>query len=479
MSGAGSGADVDVVDVVGDAEVGGDGAGVVSFDDLVTAATVGVSRRPLRIGALAEPAAGHAGALDSGDPAAALLDAAGLLDAGRRAGVWPTRGIACLTPAADDGSRELSARAGRLLGQVASSDTETLADLLTAAGSAGYRAAAPLLPTLLDAATRAKALRPAVAAVLGARGRWLAAQRPEWRAMTAVAAPAGQSPSVPDAAFSRRAAVRAAAVLRLEENGRRGRLERDGGRGRLVASVPESLDDAMARDGIAGRPLAAGVDTGVWLLIQVIAAAPLGCWETMFGLGAGQIVALPVGDGLGAAVHAGWRLAAIRQRDVSWARALLYAGAPAGVSFRPGPAWPEDYELAAVLPADERAARAADLLGVAAAWLGRPAAGQRAGDDAAAAIREVSGCPGPWPDVLAEAFVAMLRRTVRPAPRPGWPRELMLIAARHMPVTGPADYAAQLTQLADTPDCPAPWAAVLRRTAATIALRRAFYEEIR
>lgn len=472
------------MNVVGDAEVAGDGAGVVSFDDLVTAATVGVSRRPLRIGALAEPAAGHAGALDSGDPAAALLDAAGLLDAGRRAGVRPVRGVACPAPAAADGSRELSARAGRLLGQVASSDTETLADLLTAAGSAGYRAAAPLLPTLLDAATRAKALRPAVAAVLGARGRWLAAQRPEWRAMTAVAAPArrpgegGTGAQAarrelarrPGSAFSRRAAGRAAAVLRLE---------RDGGRGRLVASVPESLDDGMARDGIAGRPLAAGVDTGVWLLIQVIAAAPLGGWETMFGLGAGQIVALPVGDGLGAAVHAGWRLAAIRQRDVSWARALLYAGTPAGVSFRPGPAWPEDYELAAVLPADERAVRAADLLGVAAGWLGRPAAGQRAGDDAAAAIREVSGCPGPWPDVLAEAFVAMLRRTVRPAPRPGWPRELMLTAARHMPVTGPADYAAQLTQLADTPDCPAPWAAVLRRTAATIALRRAFYEEIR
>jgi hypothetical protein len=81
--------------------------------------------------------------------------------------------------------------------------------------------------------------------------------------------------------------------------------------------------------------------------------------------------------------------------------------------------------------------------------------------------------------VLAEAFAAMLRRTVSPAPRPGWPRELMLTAARSLPVTGPADYAARLTQLADTPDCPAPWAAVLRRTAQTVSLRRAFYEEIR
>ena len=44
---------------------------VSGFADLVTAATVGVSRKPLPITDLDGPAAGHGGALDVSDPAAA------------------------------------------------------------------------------------------------------------------------------------------------------------------------------------------------------------------------------------------------------------------------------------------------------------------------------------------------------------------------------------------------------------------------
>ncbi len=215
------------------------------------------------------------------------------------------------------------------------------------------------------------------------------------------------------------------------------------------------------------------------LLIQVVAAAPLGCWETMFGRDAARIAALPVADGLGIAVHAGWRLAASRQRNEEWARALLEAVAPRDTRGLPGVPWTADYELAAVLPPQARAERAALLLTAAAAWLGRGPAPAPELRDVAAAVPEIANFPGPWPDTLADAFAGMLRRTVGPPPRPGWPRELMATAARNLPVTGPADYAARLTQLADTPDCPAPWAAVLRRTAQTIALRRAFHEEIR
>ena len=167
--------------------------GAVSFADLVTAATVGVSRRPLEITALAGPAAGYTGVLDDGDPAATLLDAAALLDAARRAGARPVRDVA-RPPAADaDTAPELSVRAARVLRQIgggqgtpgfAAADSELLAELLTAASEAGYLAPAPLLPDLLDAAVRTTALRPAVAAVLGARGGWLAAYRPTgsgWR----------------------------------------------------------------------------------------------------------------------------------------------------------------------------------------------------------------------------------------------------------------------------------------------------------
>ena len=102
-------------------------------------------------------------------------------------------------PAADaDTAPELSVRAARVLRQIgggqgtpgfAGADSELLAELLTAASEAGYLAPAPLLPGLLDAAVRTTALRPAVAAVLGARGRWLAAYRPDWQRVADEALP--------------------------------------------------------------------------------------------------------------------------------------------------------------------------------------------------------------------------------------------------------------------------------------------------
>jgi hypothetical protein len=55
----------------------------LSFNDLVTAATVGVSRKPLPIADLDGPAAVHVEVLDGSDPAASLLDAAALLTVGR------------------------------------------------------------------------------------------------------------------------------------------------------------------------------------------------------------------------------------------------------------------------------------------------------------------------------------------------------------------------------------------------------------
>ncbi len=71
-------------------------------------------------------------------------------------------------------------------------DPDLLADLLTAAAAARFRAPAPMLPGLLDAAARHRALREPVAAVLGARGRWLAAFQPDWQRVTDTATPAAR-----------------------------------------------------------------------------------------------------------------------------------------------------------------------------------------------------------------------------------------------------------------------------------------------
>jgi hypothetical protein len=515
-----------------------------SYDDLVSASAVGLSRRQWHVTGLAGPAAEHAGVLDGDDPAAALLDAAALMVTARRAGARPVPGITCPAPAAADTVPELPARAADLLERIRAGEPALLGDLLRAARDAGYRAPAPMLPVLLDAAVKDTVLRPAVAAVLGDRGRWLAAHRSDWQRVADAGAcavpgePGGPcNPAVwetgsrgerraylamlrdrdpaaardlfaagwsretgddragllavlarglsaadeefleralddrkasvrvtagrllaqlPGSAFTRRAAERAASLLRVERHGLRRWL---------VASLPGAVDAPAARDGIGASPPSPVLGAGAWRLTQLIAQAPLTEWVTRFGMDAGQIVSLPVEGDLGVDVHAGWRLAAISQASPEWAEALLTAGEPRDAARRPPSAWPPGYQLAAVLPPGARAARAAALL-----------AGVTA---SSAAIAEVTSCPAPWPDSLADAVIGTLRRTVTSAPRSRWPGELVTAAARCLPVTGRADYAADLVRLASAAPCLPPWPAALRHAAGIIALRRAFLEEIR
>ena len=535
-----------------------------SFDDLVTAATVGLSRKPFAvselIGLAEDGPAAAAGVLDPGDPAAALLDAAALLTVAQRAGSRPGRGAPRSPAAPEEPAAEWSARAERALRQLggahlapgfAVGDKELLADLLTAASDAGYVASAPLLPDLLDAAVRTSALRPVVAAVLGARGRWLAARRPDWQRVadaasareTPGAAPADQETwrtgsraerhaylaalrerdpgagrtllaadwarlsaderpallavlarglsaddeefldgvlddrvaavhavarrlltRLPGSRFSQRAMERAAAVLRVE---------RDGRQTTLAVSRPADPDPAAVRDGIDARLPSPSIGRGAWLLTQLIAAAPLAGWTALSGLSPAEIVALPVAPPLDAArrldVHAGWRLAVVGQGNAEWAEALLAAGDPDDGEGRPPSAWPDDQRLAATLPPASRAARAAALLAGTKLTLGPAAANH--------VIPEVGGVPMPWPGGLADAVLAVLGAAAPLAVLARLPRGLLDLAARGLPATGGRDYAAELTRLADAH--PQSWTPLVRKTAETILLRRAFLEEIR
>jgi hypothetical protein len=539
----------------------------LTYEDLVAAATVGLSHRPLQITGLSGAADEHAGLLDPGDEAAALLDAAALLVTARRAGVRPVPGPARLPAAADDTAPELSSRAAGLLREAGPA---LLGDLLGLAAGHGYRAPAPLLPVLLDAAVRDRGLTTAVAGVLGARGRWLAGHRADWQrvADAAAAGPgrpgasASADPGVwqtgsrgqrrallvelrehdpaaaremlaagwsretgddradllavlacrlspddeefleaalddrkeavraaarrllarlPGSAFTRRAAERAAPLLGLERHG----MHR-----RLVARLPGGADAAAVRDGLSPGPR---------LLTQIVAAAPLAGWVTGLGLGVPELVSLPIAGDLAVVVRAGWRQAAIREADPEWAQALLAVGWPGPPGGQPPATWPPDQELAAVLPPDARAARAASLLAAGAANAG--------------AVAQVAGCPAPWPAPLADGVIAALGHAVTAAARaaataqpgppaagppaagrlsagrpsagrspagwPGWPAELAAVAGRGLPAAGPADYAAALARLAGIDNCPAHWSSALRRAAEAVALRRAFLKEIR
>ncbi len=162
---------------------------------------------------------------------------------------------------------------------------------------------------------------------------------------------------LPGSAFVRRATARAWPLLRLEGAA----PDRT-----LVASLPSGPDPAAARDGLAGRPPPPGISAAAWQLTQVIALVPLGQWAERFGLAPAGIVALPVSGELASHVHAGWRLAAVRQASPDWAAALLASGArhpqTLRASNRPLAAWPADEQLVAVLPPAARAARVAALL---------------------------------------------------------------------------------------------------------------------
>jgi hypothetical protein len=556
----------------------------VSYDDLVAAATVGLSHSPLPVTTLAGAAAGHEAVLAKDDQAAALLDAAALMTAARRAGLRPAAGVTVPPPAAAETAAELPAGAMRLVRRLGS--RQLLMDLLAEAASRGYRAPAPLLPFLLDAAARDKAIRPAVAAVLGARGRWLAQYRPDWQQVadagtTEAGAPDATAPDagapdtgardagasgdpgvpdvwetgsrarrrayltglrhrdpaaarellsaswrqetgpdreallpllagglsaddeafleqalddpkesvrnvalgllarLPDSAFRRRAAQRAAPLLRLDQHG---------AHLRLVASPPERADAAAVRDGISATPPRLDVGVRAWLLTQVIAAAPLASWVSSLRMDPDQIASLPVagdmqtgdmqtgdmqtGD-MRAEVHAGWRLAAVSQASAEWAEALLAVTEPAEARKRAQAVWPADSDLAALLPAGARAARAAALLA-------EPAVGP---DQAT----EVARCARPWPEPLADAVITALRRAITSAARSSGSvassialiTSLSTAAGHGVPVTSRTDYAAALAELASAENCPSALTRLLRQAADTAAVRRAFLEEIR
>ena len=139
--------------------------------------------------------------------------------------------------------------------------------------------------------------------------------------------------------------------------------------GTLVVTLPGPPDAAARRDGI-------GTGRRSERLEALLAATPLDTWPLDW-------VALPVGDNLAPAVHAGWAEAARRQRNVDWARAL----------------WRVDDELLAVLPRAEAEAHAAGAADPFAAALRLPGSW---GPELSRKVLEA--IPGPYPSVRVAAY---------------------------------------------------------------------------
>ena len=285
---------------------------------------------------------------------------------------------------------------------------------------------------------------------------------------------------LPESAFLRRSAARAGAWLRLKSAGTRQWLE--------VSLPDDAPGPELARDGISSSPPGAGVGAGAWLLTQLIAAAPLGEWARQFAMSAREVVSLEIRPAPGPAeggaasstaslaveVHAGWRLAAVRQGDAHWAVALLSGNGPLLAPGRPQAAWAGNHDLAALLDPDTRASLAAALFPRLTRVASRMAGAKADSRASATAIGELTAWPGPWPAAAADFTLSIVAASLSAQGAVRVLQGLLASAGRHAPVTGPRDYAAELVRLSNAPDCAYPWIAVLRRAADTLALRRAF-----
>lgn len=160
------------------------------LDVIARAALLGTERgatRSWREGNVPTAVAPYLAQLDSGDAEGALLNAAALLGAYAAAGRLPSSVAdpgAPAAPAPPDASDDPVAPSGpsRLLATMLTGvHAEALPEWLALTANRGWRVPTMSLPALLTLATATPALRSSLAAVLGARGRWLAAQRDDWQ----------------------------------------------------------------------------------------------------------------------------------------------------------------------------------------------------------------------------------------------------------------------------------------------------------
>ena len=152
-----------------------------SWDRLVSAALVGTSRRSV-------PDTPDLPATPATEGAAALLDRAALAAVRRAAGHTPVTA----TPVAPDASEELpqaGEAATHRLELILAGRGALLPEWLERAAAHGVRAAHSSLPALLDQGVRESRLRPALAAVVGGRGHWLARFNPSWAYMQGESVP--------------------------------------------------------------------------------------------------------------------------------------------------------------------------------------------------------------------------------------------------------------------------------------------------
>jgi hypothetical protein len=347
---------------------------VTDFDDLLSAALVGTSRRTFALGGLTIDGADHIAA-DSAE--AAVLAAAALAAGYRRAG-WtpPTWRGTTAPPAEPDDRQECTPAATQLLelllnrGIRVEGGTDLLAvHWLTAARNAGQRPPYRLIVDLLRFGTINANTRGLVRDVIGPRGSWLAQHNASWRWAAAVppqdvverfttggrverlrlladlrasepdfartlvedtwkdeqaatrasfldtfhvGLSVNDEPLLERALDDRAATVRATAAVLLDRLPGSARAQRMAARALHLVEKNELPDepDEQARRDGITDHREPGYGRAASWLIQILAATPLSTWDTA------QI------EKAGPEVLIGWTKAALRQRNQEWLTAL-------------------------------------------------------------------------------------------------------------------------------------------------------------
>ncbi|WP_346074486.1 DUF5691 domain-containing protein, partial [Streptomyces thermogriseus] len=264
--------------------------------------------------------------------------------------------------------------------------------------------------------------------------------------------------ALPGSAFAARMAARAGACVALDHTR---------GTPTVVVEAPHQCDADMERDGVVPRaPTGRGERS--WWLGQLVEAAPLGTWHVRLGgRTAQEIVALPVADGWRDELHAAWCRAAVRQRDASWARALL--GSPsAPEAAGPGAlSLAERARLLGTLDAAERAA-----------WV----AGFIAAHGLSEAFQLLGVCAVPWAAPLGRAVVDALN-IARDAGSYPWSFSGVMGLAERCLDPAEASRLEGLLAVPDEPEDASPgaggyWAEAFQRLVTTLRLRSAMEEEL-
>ncbi|MDK1472789.1 DUF5691 domain-containing protein [Streptomyces sp. 549] len=261
--------------------------------------------------------------------------------------------------------------------------------------------------------------------------------------------------ALPQSALAARMSQRARSCVSAD---RTGLTARPG----LVVEAPHECDAGMQRDGVVPKP-PAGRGERSWWLSQVVEAAPLGDWSAhLGGRSPAEIVALRVADDWQADLHAAWARAAVRQRDVAWARALT--GKPsASAADTPG----DSARLLAVLPEADRADWAAEFV---------------AAHGLSEAFRVLGTCSVPWSEQLGRAVVDALE-IARDAGSYPWSFSGVLGLAERSLDPRHADRLIPLAAHPDESEAGAPgaggyWAESFQRLVATLHTRAAMLDEL-